>query len=150
MQGNRVEIAVFGAGGFAREVEWLIAEKNVHSPMATVCFVGRGDEVGSEIHGVPVLSAPEAHKRFPNAYVICTSGSGAIREAMAQEATTAGFTNYATLIDPGTPSSARSLKFQGYVVLPKPIIDLGVVVPAVVRDQPFDEPIVGGQGLDHS
>src|SRR5260370_12034560 len=101
VQEKRVEIVIFGAGGFAREVEWLIAEKTVHSPTATVCFVGRGDEVGSEIHGIAVLTAPEAYKRFPNAYVICTSGSGAIREAMAQEAATAGFMNYATLIDPG-------------------------------------------------
>jgi sugar O-acyltransferase (sialic acid O-acetyltransferase NeuD family) len=101
VQENLVEIAIFGAGGFAREVEWLIAEKNVHSPTATVCFVGRGDEVGSEIHGIAVVTAAEAYKRFRNAYVICTSGSGAIREAMAQEAASAGFTNYATLIDPG-------------------------------------------------
>ncbi len=27
MQGNLVEIVIFGAGGFAREVEWLIADK---------------------------------------------------------------------------------------------------------------------------
>src|SRR6267378_7272853 len=59
VQGNLVEIAIFGAGGFAREVEWLIAEKNAHSPTATVCFVGRGDEVGREIHGIAVLTAPE-------------------------------------------------------------------------------------------
>jgi len=27
VQGNVVEIVIFGAGGFAREVEWLIADK---------------------------------------------------------------------------------------------------------------------------
>src|SRR5450755_4228246 len=85
-----VEIVLFGAGGFGREVAWLIAEINAHSPMAKACFVGRGDEVGREVHGVAVLTAPEAYKRFPNAYVICTSGSGAIREAMTQEAVAAG------------------------------------------------------------
>jgi sugar O-acyltransferase (sialic acid O-acetyltransferase NeuD family) len=96
-----VEIVLFGAGGFAREVSWLISEINAHSPMAKACFVGRGDEVGREVHGVAVLTAPEAYKRFPNAYVICTSGSGRTREAMTQEAVAAGFVNYATLIDPG-------------------------------------------------
>lgn len=99
--GNPVEIVIFGAGGFAREVAWLIAEINMCSPTAAVCFVGRGDEVGREVHGLAVLTAPEAYRRFPNAQVICTSGSGAIREAMAQEAAAAGFRNYATLIDPG-------------------------------------------------
>jgi sugar O-acyltransferase (sialic acid O-acetyltransferase NeuD family) len=97
----KVEIVLFGAGGFAREVAWLIAGKNVCSPTATACFVGGGDEVGREIHGIAVLTAAEAYRRFPNAYAICTSGSGAIREAMAQEAAAAGFLNYAILIDPG-------------------------------------------------
>jgi sugar O-acyltransferase (sialic acid O-acetyltransferase NeuD family) len=99
--GDPVEIVIFGAGGFAREVAWLIAEKNAHSPTAIDCFVGRGDEIGREVHGIPVLTAPEAYKRFPKAQVICTSGDGAIREAMTREAAAAGFTNYATLIDPG-------------------------------------------------
>jgi sugar O-acyltransferase (sialic acid O-acetyltransferase NeuD family) len=101
VHGNLLQIVLFGAGGFAREVAWLVAEKNVHSPTATACFVGKGEEVGSEIHGVAVLTAAEAYTRFPNAHPVCTSGSGTIREAMAQEAEAAGFTNYATLIDPG-------------------------------------------------
>lgn len=101
MHGNLLEIVLFGAGGFAREVAWLITEKNVHSPAATACFVGRGEELGTEIHGIAVLSAAEAYKRFPNAQAVCTSGSGVIREAMAEEAAAAGFTNYATLVDPG-------------------------------------------------
>ena len=101
MPGNLVEIVIFGAGGFAREVAWLIAEKNVHSPTVVACFVGMGNEVGREVHGIAVLTAPEAYKRFPNAYVISTSGSGAIRETMTQEAAVAGFLRHATLIDPG-------------------------------------------------
>ena len=101
MAEDLVEIVIFGAGGFAREVAWLIAEKNKHSPTAVACFVGTGEEVGREVHGRPVLTAPEAHRRFPNAAAIATSGAGAIREAMTLEAVAAGFTNYATLIDPG-------------------------------------------------
>jgi sugar O-acyltransferase (sialic acid O-acetyltransferase NeuD family) len=93
-----VDIVIFGAGGFAREVAWLITENKIHSRITTSCFVGRGDEVGREIHGIAVLSAAQAYQRFPNASVVCTSGSGATREAMKKEADAAGFGNYAALI----------------------------------------------------
>ena len=57
--GNLTEIVIFGAGGFSREVPWLIAENNVHPPTVVACFVGRGDEVGHEVHGTAVLTATE-------------------------------------------------------------------------------------------
>lgn len=128
MQKSPLEVVIFGAGGFAREVAWLISEINAHSPTTLVCFVGKEEELGSEVHGIAVVTAQEAYNRFPQAQAICTSGSGAIRESMTKEATAAGFRNFATLIDGGARFDRERV-----VIGPGSVICAGAILTTDIR-----------------
>ena len=147
---DKEQIAIFGVGGFGREVAWLAAEVNRCSPTSVVCFVGRGDEIGHDVHGTPVLTASAAYERFPNASVIrlgnhvqinldCTVGHDTVME------------DYVTLA-PGVHISGRVKICKGaYVgtgasVIPNVTIGAGATVGAgavVVRDVPPGETHVG-------
>jgi sugar O-acyltransferase (sialic acid O-acetyltransferase NeuD family) len=52
---------IFGAGGFAKEVEWLISECEIQNRPNIFAFVAHSSDplVGSQINGIPVLSEEE-------------------------------------------------------------------------------------------
>lgn len=92
-----IEVVVYGAGGFAREVGWLVDECPGHRAVAFV-----DDDVRNQshvLHDCPVLSVTDARRQFPSALVLCAIGSPSAREAVAIEATSAGF-GFATAIHP--------------------------------------------------
>lgn len=97
-----MELVIYGAGGFARELAWL-AEKcpasdglNYHA----VCFVDDNREYwDSIVNGLPVMSLEAARQRFPEAALASGIGAPRSRQATVEKARAAGFA-MATIIHP--------------------------------------------------
>jgi sugar O-acyltransferase (sialic acid O-acetyltransferase NeuD family) len=95
------QIAIYGGGGFAREVAWLVESCNVDNQhYEVVCFIDDNPAAhGSMLNEIPVVSLETARQRFPMATVVGGVGAPKIRELLMHKATTAGF-EFATVIHP--------------------------------------------------
>jgi len=85
-------LVVYGAGGFAREIGWLL-EQGTLGPTTweLVCFVDdRPERQGGRVHDVPVLGLEQAMRRFPGAHAAVGVGAPAERARMADRLAAAG------------------------------------------------------------
>lgn len=98
---QQMQVAVYGAGGFGREVAWLVEACNTpQAPQATVCFIEDNPTFyGRVINDLPVLSLADARERFPDALVACGIGSPQVRQKVVAKTAAVGF-HFATLIHP--------------------------------------------------
>lgn len=100
------QIVIYGAGGFAREVAWLVESCGQSaSGHEVVCFADDDETLhGHIINDTPVLSLPEARRQFPLAKVVGAIASPKARQSTMAKAAAVGF-EYATLIHPRTEYS---------------------------------------------
>ncbi len=123
------EIAIYGAGGFAREIAWLVEScDSADCSYKPVCFIDDNEiNHGSVINGLPVMGLSEAHERFPGARVVGGPGSPQTRERVMERAALAGF-GFATLIHPNVQRS-RSARFgDGTVICAGSIITVDITL----------------------
>ncbi len=87
-----MEIAIYGAGGFAREVAWLAEDCNSsESPIKIVGFIDDNpSNHGMIVNEIPVMSLDEVVHNYPNAKVISAIGSPTAREMTTKKALAAG------------------------------------------------------------
>lgn len=96
------QIVIYGGGGFAREVAWLVQSCNVQAKKTyeVVCFIDDDDEKqGMFLNNFPVFNLKEAYANFPEALIISGIGSPKIREKVMVKAENMGF-RAATIIHP--------------------------------------------------
>ncbi len=95
------QIAIYGGGGFAREVAWLVQACNVGAELyEVVCFIDDNEAAhGRILNGIPVMGLEEALSRFPTAKVVGGVGSPQTRQRLMEQASKAGF-DFATIIHP--------------------------------------------------
>jgi sugar O-acyltransferase (sialic acid O-acetyltransferase NeuD family) len=95
------QIAVYGSGGFGREVAWLAQScSSPEKPIGVVCHIDDDEgNWGRVLNGIPVMGVIEAHRRFPDALVAGGIGSPRGRESAMEKAAASGF-GFATLIHP--------------------------------------------------
>lgn len=95
------QIAIYGGGGFAREVAWLVQSCNQDSETYRVaCFIDDNQALhGTSLHDIPVMSLQAARRRFPQAAVVGGIGSPKIRQLVMNKAATAGFA-FETIVHP--------------------------------------------------
>lgn len=100
------QIAVYGAGGFAREVAWLVQSCNVKEELyRIVCFIDDNPAThGTLINDIPSVGLEAARHQFPDALVVIGVGVPRTRQKIAEKAAAAGF-GFATLIHPRTEMS---------------------------------------------
>jgi sugar O-acyltransferase (sialic acid O-acetyltransferase NeuD family) len=100
------EILVYGAGGFAREVAWLVQKcSSGTNPFVVRSFIDDADiPPGKQLNGIPVLSLDEARLCHPQAQVVAAIGEPAARANMIRQAEQAGF-RFVDLIHPGVEMS---------------------------------------------
>ena len=90
------KVAIYGAGGFAREVAWL-AES---SDLDVVCFIDDDPhQRGKTLNGIPVIGLEDAKEQYPDASLVVAVGSPQVREKMAKKAADWGF-SFAKIIHP--------------------------------------------------
>lgn len=121
-----MELVVFGAGGFAREVCWL-AESC--SQVGTVVAMIDDDPArhGAIVNDIPVYGLEQARARFPSARMVIALGSPRHREAVAARAAAAGFA-FASLIHPRVERSRHIEIGEGAVICAGNILTTNIVL----------------------
>lgn len=89
---NPTKIAIYGAGGFAREVAWLLSTLEGNALYDVIGYIEDGVEHGRIINGKPVLSCPP-----PDTLITVAIGSPQTREKIVTRCSEAGLT-FATLV----------------------------------------------------
>jgi sugar O-acyltransferase (sialic acid O-acetyltransferase NeuD family) len=117
MTGRR-GLVVYGAGGLARELAWLVEQLPDGPESWTIqCFVDdRPERQGTMLLGVPVLSLDEADQRHRSDCSACVAvGRPVAREALASRLEGRGF-EIATVVHPGCYVSPRTRIGEGTIV----------------------------------
>ncbi|MFP4321489.1 MAG: acetyltransferase [Anaerolineales bacterium] len=124
-------IIIYGSGGFARELAWLIEEcttsgQNVYR---VVCFVDDDPQKqGTYPNDIPVLSLVDAFQQYPRAQIVGGIGSPQTREKTMHKAQAMGFVP-ASFIHPNVVYSARWTTFgPGTVICAGNILTVNITL----------------------
>ena len=100
------KIALYGGGGFGREVAWLIQScGSLDSSFEVACFIDDDtSKRGTEINGFVVMDLEKARRVFPEAYIVCVVGNPQTRQKLIEKASKTGF-GFETIVHPGTEKS---------------------------------------------
>jgi sugar O-acyltransferase (sialic acid O-acetyltransferase NeuD family) len=95
------KIAIYGAGGFARETAWLVQSCSEESiKYEVVCFIDDNEAShGTFLNGIPVISLENARSQFPGAKIVTAVGAPKTRLKLVEKAVLAGF-EFETIIHP--------------------------------------------------
>ena len=123
------KIAVYGAGGFAREVAWLIEACNAHTEKQQVaCFIDDDTaKQGKIINGIPVMGLDRAREAFAGARVVGGIGVPRTRQVVMEKAVAAGF-EPVTMIHPGVERSRWIEIGAGTVICAGNILTTNIVL----------------------
>jgi len=89
-------IAIYGAGGFAREVAWLA--QSCEGMYEVACFIDDNVALhGKLLNDIPIMGLDAARQQFPKATVVAGIGSPKTRQAVMEQAARAGL-DFAVLI----------------------------------------------------
>jgi len=121
------QIAIYGAGGFARTVAWHVRACNRQEQIyEIVCLISDvPSEHGKIIHEIPVLSLDEAYERYPLARVVRGIGNPKASESIMNKAATKGF-GFETIIHPNVEMSEYVKIGTGTVILAGSIISTNI------------------------
>ena len=125
------DLYIIGAGGFGREVAWLVRRINEQSP--TWNLVGFIDDDvrkhGTLEDGYPVVGGTELlGSEQEDTYVVCAVGSAQIRKSIVDKLKVYSKIKYATLIDPSVIISDRVKIGEGSIICAGTIVTVDVVL----------------------
>ena len=127
------KLVIFGGGGFAREVSWLVADINRSLPREdawnVVGFVEYSNKrVGQLLNGVPVISLENDDLDFSDTYVIIAIGATDIREQAVNQAKGFGF-KFATLIHPAVRMDESTIQIgEGSIICAGNILTVNITI----------------------
>ncbi|MBN1470745.1 MAG: acetyltransferase [Syntrophaceae bacterium] len=103
---KKIKLAVYGAGGFGREVAWLAQSVLVkNQKLEIVCFIDDDPKIcGMQLNDLKVMSLSQAKKAYADLFVVSGIGVPKIREKTIKKAIAADF-RFATLIHPNVEMS---------------------------------------------
>lgn len=117
-------VAIYGSGGFAREVAWL-AEDCGHE---VVCFIDDDpSKIGRRLNDIDVVTLDVAASQFPQAVIVAGIGSPGARAAVTGRVAERGL-QPATLIHPRVERSRRITLGTGLVICAGNILTTNIVV----------------------
>ena len=95
------QIAIYGAGGFGREVAFCIEDcYQAHGIIRAVCFIDDDQAShGKILNDIPIMGLGAARENFPEAKVVSGVGSPQTRERLMSKAAALGF-KFSTVIHP--------------------------------------------------
>ena len=119
------DLFIVGAGGFGREVVWIVERINAVSPQWHV--VGFADDApekaSGNFEGYPILGSCEKTSHdFPGASVCIAIGSGAVREKVAS--TLRGH-DFPAIVDPSAQVFPTAELHRGVFVGPQAVVSAG-------------------------
>jgi sugar O-acyltransferase (sialic acid O-acetyltransferase NeuD family) len=112
-------LVILGAGGFAREVAWLVSEINCADPGAwnVVGFWDR-EPAGAPrtLNGFPVLSRGDVDRFLPDLFAVAAIGHPSVKRRAVTEAAAAGC-RFATLVHPDVRYDAATVEIGAGSIL---------------------------------
>ena len=131
MEDMTKKIAIYGAGGFGREVAWLA--ESCDGPYEVVCFVDDDPAItGKEINGIPVLSPEGLKQKYPGISVVAAIGAPSVRQAVMEKMAANGF-HSADLIYPRTEKSRWVDMDEGMVIWAGCILTTNIQIGRKIR-----------------
>lgn len=123
------KIAIYGGGGFAREVAWLVESCNEpEKQYEIVCFIDdEASNQGDILNGIPVIGIEQALRTFPQARIVGAVGSPKMRMKMMSKARKAGF-SFETIIHPRVERSERIRTGIGTVICAGNILTVNITL----------------------
>lgn len=123
------QIAIYGAGGFGREVVWLAQSIMTSGQgLEVVCFIDDNDEIcGTKLNEFEVLSLFQAKGKYPGVCVVSGIGVPKVRELTMRKVCEAGF-SVATLIHPRVEMSKLIEIGEGTVICAGNILTTNIVL----------------------
>lgn len=114
---KKIQIAIYGAGGFGQEVAWLAQSAVIDGNHCEVCcFIDDDSAVcGTILNDAEVMQVFEAKKKYPDARVVSGIGVPKIREITMRKVLATGF-DFATLIHPRVEMSKWIEMGEGTVI----------------------------------
>lgn len=125
------DIIIFGAGGFGREVAWLIERINKVEPTWNILgFMDDNDEIqGQVINGYKVIGKSESINDYPDSYYVCTIGASKVREKIITKLKSINpDIRFATLIDPTVEMSELVEIGEGSIICAQTIITVNITI----------------------
>ncbi len=128
------QIAIYGAGGFGREVAWLVQSCNVGAERyEVVCFIDdNASHHGTILNGIPVLGLASVRQSFPGARIVGGVGAPKTRQALMEKAAAAGFA-FETVIHPRVERSQWIEIGPGTVICAGNILTTNIILGAHVQ-----------------
>lgn len=125
------DLIIIGAGGFGREVAWLVERINRISETWNILgFLDDNEYIlGKEINGYKVLGKVKDVEKYPQSYYICAVGGSMIREKIIRETKAVKpAIRFATLIDPGVEMSDNVSLGEGVIICTHTIITVNISI----------------------
>ena len=113
------DIVIIGAGGFGREVQWLIERINTIQGEAwnLLGYVDDGLTIGTQIDDLPVLwNSDDLVNIKEELAVVCAIGASRTRKKVLDKITGNNYLTFPNLIDPSALSSKRNQLGKGNIV----------------------------------
>lgn len=123
------DLYIIGAGGFGREVAWLVERINAVEPTWNLKgFIDDNETLwGTTEDEYPVLGGSSYLLKKKNAYAVCAVGSAATRKRIVEKIE-AGNIKFATLIDPSVLYSKRVKIGDGTVICAGTILTVDIEI----------------------
>ena len=123
------DLIIFGAGGFGREIAWVVERiNNISKTWNLLGFFDDNDSIqGAVINGYRVLGKTEDVDRYPDAYYVCAIGSAKIREKKVNELKANNRSiKFGTIIDPAAILSDRISIGEGTIICAHSVITVNI------------------------
>lgn len=123
------DLYIIGAGGFGREVAWLVERINAATPTWNLEGFIDDDEshCGSVEDEYPVLGGCEYLKELGEVYAVCAVGAAKVRKRIVEKFA-GSQVKFATLIDPSVLVSKRVTIGEGTIICAGTIITVDIKI----------------------
>lgn len=124
------KILIIGAGGFGREVQWLLERINAVSPKWMIeGYVDDGIPAGTEVNGYSVLGGMNALLEYEKEIaVVCAVGVAKTRKSIIEKLLGKQNINFPNIIDPSVECSTRVEMGEGNIVCASTILTVDIVI----------------------
>lgn len=121
------DLYIIGAGGFGREVAWLVERINEVNPTWNLKgFIDDNESLWGNVEGdYPVLGGCEYLKSLGDVYAVCAVGSAKVRKIIIGRIKESNV-KFATLIDPSVLVSKRVEIGEGTIICAGTIITVDI------------------------
>jgi len=125
---EKIRIAIYGAGGYGRELAWLIKESNrPEKQYEYIGFIDDNPDRVQQIDKSPVFTLEHVVRTFPNARVIVAVGNANVREQLAKKVLEAGLI-FETFVHPSVIRSSSIELGVGSTICAGCILTTNIVI----------------------